>query len=110
MMCRIASFPLKRVPTITVFAFLISYTMLLTVSEEMLSTITGKIIPKVEEWNCPPEPMYCIAWLRGVSKPSRMVAYGTGVCIMYGDNTEGKKKVLSSYFSEREGTYFWQAY
>jgi|TARA_R110000744_G_C19308982_1_gene556507 transposase-like protein len=80
------------------------------ISTHVLSDITDRIKPRIEEWqNRPLESVYCIVWLdamhfkvREEGKVKHKALYN-----VLGINKEGKKEVLGMYISESEGANFW---
>nr|WP_057936147.1 IS256 family transposase [Algoriphagus resistens] len=80
------------------------------VSNEVISRITDRVVPKVKKrQNRPLENVYCIIWLDAMhfkvqedGKLRHKVQYN-----MLGINKKGKKELLGMYLSESEGANFW---
>lgn len=80
------------------------------ISATMLSAITDKVIPAMNEWRCRPlEPIYAFVYLdcmhykvrEGGSVVTRAVYNILGV------NLQGKKDLIGMYVSQSEGARFW---
>lgn len=80
------------------------------ISAGTLSSITDRIIPKVQEWQSRSlDEVYCIVWMDAMHYK---VKDGGKVCSravynILGITTEGKKELLGMYVSESEGANFW---
>ena len=79
-------------------------------SAEMISRITGKILPVAREWqNRLLQPMYPIIYLDGivfnVQQDGHVIKKTT--YIIYGITIEGKKDVLGIWIGENESSKFW---
>nr|WP_319397932.1 IS256 family transposase [uncultured Carboxylicivirga sp.] len=75
-----------------------------------LSSITDKIIPKIQEWQGRRlESVYAIVWLDAmhfkVKENGQVVS--KAVYIILGHKMNGKKDLLGMYISESEGAKFW---
>ncbi len=82
----------------------------LDVSAGKLSSITDKIIPKIQEWQGRRlESVYAIVWLDAmhfkVKENGQVVS--KAVYIILGHKMNGKKDLLGMYISESEGAKFW---
>jgi len=82
------------------------------VSAEMVSKITDKIIPLIEEWqNRPLEDIYYFTFLDAVHfnvKEDKTIVKKAAYVIL-GVNSEGKKDVLGIYVGGNESAKFWLA-
>ena len=80
------------------------------VSAEMVSKITDKIIPLVEEWqNRPLEDIYYFTFLDAIHfnvKEDKSIVKKAAYVIL-GVNSEGKKDVLGIYIGSNESAKFW---
>lgn len=80
------------------------------ISAEMVSKITDKIIPLVEEWqNRPLEDIYYFTFLDAVHfnvKEDKAIVKKAAYVIL-GVNSEGKKDVLGIYIGGNESAKFW---
>lgn len=80
------------------------------VSAEMVSKITDKIIPLVEEWqNRPLEDIYYFTFLDAIHfnvKEDKLIVKKIAYVIL-GVNSEGKKDVLGIYIGGNEFAKFW---
>ena len=80
------------------------------VSAEMVSKITDKIIPLVEEWqNRPLEDIYYFTFLDAIHfnvKEDKSIIKKAAYVIL-GVNSEGKKDVLGIYIGGNESAKFW---
>lgn len=80
------------------------------VSEGMVSDITDKLLPQIEEWQIRPlSDVYPIVFIDAVHFSVRderlvkkLVAY-----IILGINSDGRKEVLGSYVGENESAKYW---
>ena len=80
------------------------------ISTQVISDITDRIIPKIQEWqNRPLEPVYCIVWLDAMHFKVREEGQVRHKALynIIGINKDGKKEVLGMYISESEGANFW---
>lgn len=80
------------------------------ISTHVLSDITDRIKPKIEDWQSRPlEPIYCIVWLDAMHFKVREEGQVKHKALynILGINKEGKKEVLGMYVSESEGANFW---
>lgn len=80
------------------------------VSGDMVSSITDKVLPLVEEWrNRPLQKCYPILFLDGVHfkvrENGKIVSKCCYTCL--GINEEGKKELLGLWIGENEGAKFW---
>jgi len=83
----------------------------MTISEQMVSDITNKIIPFVEEWQSRPlEPVYPVIYLDAIHytlRKDHQVAK-RAVYIVLAVNLEGRKEVLGHWVGDGgEGASFW---
>lgn len=82
------------------------------VSAELVSKITDKIIPLIEEWqNRPLEDIYYFTFLDAVHfnvKEDKTIVKKAAYVIL-GVNSEGKKDVLGIYIGGNESAKFWLA-
>ena len=80
------------------------------VSAEMVSKITDKIIPLIEEWqNRPLEEVYYFTFLDAVHfhvKEDKAIVKKAAYIVL-GVNSEGKKDVLGIYIGGNESAKFW---
>ena len=80
------------------------------VSAEMVSKITDKIIPLIEEWqNRPLEEVYYFTFLGAVHfhvKEDKAIVKKAAYIVL-GVNSEGKKDVLGIYIGGNESAKFW---
>lgn len=82
----------------------------ISVSAEMVSRITDKVLPIAKEWqNRGLDPMYPILFLDGMvfnvqqdAQVTKKTAY-----LVFSINTEGKKQVLGIWIGESESAKFW---
>ena len=80
------------------------------VSQTLVSKITDKILPEVNEWqNRPLESIYPIVYFDGVVFKSRKDNAIINKCVytVLGINMEGHKEILGCWLSENEGASFW---
>lgn len=81
-----------------------------SISADMVSGITDKILPMVEEWQDRPlSPIYPIVYFDGIHFKVRSDGKIVSKCayIGLGINTEGIKEILGIYVGENEGAKFW---
>ena len=82
----------------------------INISKTLISSITDKIIPKIEEWqNRPLEDIYPIVFLDAMHFKCREdgKVITKAFYTVLGINQEGYKDVLGLYISESEGANFW---
>ena len=80
------------------------------VSEGMISDITDKLLPKIEEWqNRPLEAIYPIVFIDAIHFSVRNdgIVHKLAAYIVLGINENGKKEVLSIVIGENESSKFW---
>jgi len=80
------------------------------ISQTMISKITDKILPEVNEWqNRPLESIYPIVYFDGVVFKSRKDNQIINKCVysVLGIDMEGRKDILGCWISENEGAAFW---
>ena len=80
------------------------------VSEGMISDITDKILPRIEEWqNRPLSPVYPIVFIDAVHFSVRDdgVIRKLAAYVVLGINEDGKKEVLSIVVGENESSKYW---
>lgn len=80
------------------------------VSAGMVSSITDKVMPLVQEWQSRPlEAMYPIVYLDGIHFKVRDSGKIINKCAytVLGVNTDGYKELLGLWVSENEGAKFW---
>ena len=80
------------------------------ISQSMISKITDKILPEVNEWqNRPLESIYPIVYFDGVVFKSRKDNQIINKCVysVLGIDMEGRKEILGCWLSENEGASFW---
>jgi len=80
------------------------------VSTTVLSQITDKVIPEIQQWqNRPLETVYPIVWLDAIHFKVRDEGRISSKAIytVIGLTSEGKKDLLGIYLSESEGANFW---
>ena len=80
------------------------------ISQSMISKITDKILPEVNEWqNRPLESIYPIVYFDGVVFKSRKDNQIINKCVysVLGIDMEGRKEILGGWLSENEGASFW---
>lgn len=81
-----------------------------SVSEGLVSKITNKILPNIQEWqNRPLEEIYPIIFLDAIHYNVRQDGSITkkAVYLIIGINMEGKKDVLGIWVGENESSKFW---
>lgn len=80
------------------------------VSESMISDITDKVLPRIEEWkNRPLDSIYPVIYIDAVHfyvRDSGMVKKRAAYFIL-GINTEGIKEVLGLYVGDAESSKYW---
>lgn len=80
------------------------------ISEGMVSDITDKLLPKIEEWqNRPLSAVYPIVFIDAVHFSARKegVIQKLAAYVVLGINDDGKKEVLSIVIGENESSKFW---
>lgn len=104
---------------ISLYAFGMSYKDICSHVEEMygvevspalISAVTDKLIPEVEQWqNRPLDECYPVIWMDAmhfkVREDGRVKS--KAVYVILGINDQGTKEVLGLYISESEGARFW---
>jgi putative transposase len=80
------------------------------VSQTLVSKITDKILPEVNEWqNRPLETIYPIIYFDGLVFKSRKDNHIINKCVysVLGIDMDGQKDILGVWISENEGASFW---
>lgn len=80
------------------------------ISESMVSKITNKILPTIEEWqNRPLEKVYPFVFLDAIHYHVREnnIVVKKAVYIALGYNTEGYKEILGMWVGENESSKYW---
>jgi len=80
------------------------------ISQALISKITDKILPEVNEWqNRPLEMMYPIIYFDGIIFKSRKDNQIINKCVysVLGINMDGQKEILGLWISENEGASFY---
>ncbi|WP_431862827.1 IS256 family transposase [Peptoniphilus senegalensis] len=80
------------------------------ISETMVSKITNKILPTIEEWqNRPLEKIYPMVFLDAIHYYVREnnIVVKKAVYIALGYNTEGYKEILGMWVGENESSKYW---
>jgi len=80
------------------------------VSQGLISKITDKILPEVNEWqNRPLETIYPIIYFDGIVFKSRKDSQIINKCVysVLGVDMNGHKDILGCWISENEGASFW---
>ena len=80
------------------------------VTDPMISHITDKIIPCIQEWhNRPLEEMYCIGYMDAIHFKVREdgVVKNKAAYLVLGITVSGKKDLLGIWIGEEEGAKFW---
>ena len=80
------------------------------VPQTLISKITDKILPEVNEWqNRPLESVYPIIYFDGIVFKSRKDNAIINKCVysVLGIDMEGRKEILGIWISENEGAAFW---
>ena len=80
------------------------------ISESMVSKITNKILPIIEEWqNRPLEKVYPFVFLDAIHYHVREnnIVVKKAVYIALGYNTEGYKEILGMWVGENESSKYW---
>jgi transposase-like protein len=82
----------------------------ISVSPDMVSGITDKVLPLVKEWQQRPlNSLYPFLYLDGIHFKVREGGKIVSKCayIILGINSEGKKEILGLWIGEEEGAKFW---
>lgn len=80
------------------------------VSESMVTSVTNKILPQIEEWqNRPLSAAYPIVFIDAIhfSVRDEHIVKKIAAYIILGINDEGKKEVLSITIGENESSKYW---
>jgi putative transposase len=80
------------------------------ISPMLVSKITDKILPEVNEWqNRPLEAIYPIIYFDGIVFKSRKDSHIINKCVysVLGVDMDGRKEILGFWISENEGASFW---
>lgn len=80
------------------------------ISHDTLSTITGRIMPLIKEWQSRPiDELYCIVWMDAIhyKVKDQGKTKSRAVYNILGINKEGRKDLIGVYVSENEGANFW---
>lgn len=80
------------------------------ISQTLISRITDKILPEVNEWqNRPLESIYPIVYLDGIVFKSRKDSQIINKCVytLLGIDMQGQKDILGIWISENEGASFY---
>jgi transposase-like protein len=80
------------------------------ISQGMLSQITDKILPEIQEWQSRPlKPLYAFVWMDAIHYRVREdgAVVNRAVYTIIGIDPEGRKDLLGIYLSENEGAKFW---
>ena len=80
------------------------------ISQGLISKITDKILPEVNEWqNRPLESIYPIIYFDGIVFKSRKDNHIINKCVytVLGVDMDGRKDILGVWISENEGASFW---
>ena len=80
------------------------------VSESMVSAVTNKILPQIEEWQQRPlSEVYPIVFIDAIhfSVRDEHIVKKVAAYIILGINSEGKKEVLSITVGENESAKYW---
>lgn len=80
------------------------------VSESMVSTVTNKVLPQIEEWqNRPLSAVYPIVFSDAIHFSVRVehIVKKIAAYIILGVNDEGRKEVLSITIGENESSKYW---
>ena len=79
-------------------------------SESLISDITDKVIPKIEEWkNRPLDPIYPVIYIDAVhfSVKDSGIVKKIAAYIVLGINKDGLKEVLGMYIGDAESSKYW---
>lgn len=80
------------------------------ISESMISDITDKVIPRIEEWkNRPLEALYPVVYIDAVhfSVKDAGIIKKRAAYVVLGINSEGFKEVLGLYIGDGESSKYW---
>ena len=80
------------------------------ISESMVSDITDKILPKIEEWKTRKlDEKYAVVYIDAIvfSVKENGIISKRAVYVVLGINTEGQKDVLGIYIGETESAKYW---
>ena len=79
------------------------------VSEGMISDITDKLLPRIEDWQNRPLAVYPIVFIDAVHFSVRDdgVIWKLAAYVVLGINEEGKKEVLTIVIGEKESSKYW---
>jgi putative transposase len=80
------------------------------ISQSLISKITDKILPEVNEWqNRPLEAIYPIVYFDGIMFKSRKDSQIINKCVytVLGIDMNGQQDILGIWISENEGASFW---
>lgn len=80
------------------------------VSESTVSTVTGRIIDHIKEWQVRPlEPVYFTCWMDGIQFKIRHNGKVINKCIylVIGLKNDGLKDILGMWINETESASFW---
>jgi putative transposase len=80
------------------------------ISQSLISKITDKILPEVNEWqNRPLEAVYPVVFFDGIVFKSRKDSQIINKCVytVLGIDMEGHKDILGTWISENESASFW---
>lgn len=81
-----------------------------SVSPAMISKITDRLLPIIQEWRERPlKSVYAVVFLDAIFFKSRIEGRVETRCVynLLGIDLEGKKEVLGFYTAETEGAHFW---
>jgi transposase-like protein len=80
------------------------------ISPSLISRLTDRIMPRLEEWQSRPlKPVYAVVWLDCVFYRVREDAkvVNKAVYVMVGLSTDGRKEILGFWLSQKESASFW---
>jgi len=80
------------------------------ISPSLVSRITDKIVPEMQEWQCRPlEAIYPIVFFDGIVFKVRQDAKVINKCVysVLGIDMTGRKEILGMWISENESASFW---
>lgn len=80
------------------------------ITDPMISQITDKILPQIQEWQARPlDPTYCIVYLDAIHFKVREngVVKSKAAYLALGITISGKKDLLGIWIDEEEGAKFW---
>lgn len=84
--------------------------MVLKLSEGMVSDITDRLLPEIEEWqHCSLHEVYPIVFIDAVhfSVRDNNIIRKLAAYVILGVNSEGKKEVLSLHVGDNESSKYW---